>query len=335
MNSTSSIFIAGNSRSGTTMMGRILGNNEKVFTFHELHFFEQLWDPQRDSENMSKEGAVVLFSKLISLQRQGYLQQRTPETFYSEAESVIGQMQQRLRHPFVFEEFLLNESRINGKEIPCEQTPRNVFFINEILELYPNAKVVCMMRDPRDILLSQKNKWKRRFLGAKTIPLKESIRSWINYHPITISKLWNSSASKIFSAQNLDRVHIVQFEQLIENPEAIIKLLCNFLGLNYSASMLAVPQVGSSTGSDQPETKGIRKDNTGGFINGLNNAEIFYCQRITRSMRQKFGYEDLKISNNYLMILWYALTFPVKIFFALLFNLRRTRNLINTIKRRF
>lgn len=36
------IFIVGNSRSGTTMMGRILGNHTDVFTFHELHFFEQL-----------------------------------------------------------------------------------------------------------------------------------------------------------------------------------------------------------------------------------------------------------------------------------------------------
>ena len=34
------IFIVGSSRSGTTMMGRILSNHKDVFTFKELHFLE-------------------------------------------------------------------------------------------------------------------------------------------------------------------------------------------------------------------------------------------------------------------------------------------------------
>ena len=44
-----------------------------------------------------------------------------------------------------------------------------------------------MIRDPRDVMLSQKNKWKRRFLGAKQIPLREVVRSYVNYNPILIS----------------------------------------------------------------------------------------------------------------------------------------------------
>lgn len=38
------IFIVGNSRSGTTMLGRILGKSTYVHTFDELHFFEFLVD---------------------------------------------------------------------------------------------------------------------------------------------------------------------------------------------------------------------------------------------------------------------------------------------------
>ena len=59
------IFIVGNSRSGTTMMGRILGNNPNVFTFHELHFFEQLWST-RDSNRLfsKKKGEKLLLCKI-------------------------------------------------------------------------------------------------------------------------------------------------------------------------------------------------------------------------------------------------------------------------------
>ena len=35
-------FVVGSSRSGTTMMGRILNNHPDIFTFHELHFFEKI-----------------------------------------------------------------------------------------------------------------------------------------------------------------------------------------------------------------------------------------------------------------------------------------------------
>ena len=46
MNVEKMLFVVGNSRSGTTMMGRILGNHPDVFTFGELHFFGQLWSPR-------------------------------------------------------------------------------------------------------------------------------------------------------------------------------------------------------------------------------------------------------------------------------------------------
>ena len=42
MSSAKQIFIVGSSRSGTTMMGRIINNNEDVFTFNELHFFSRI-----------------------------------------------------------------------------------------------------------------------------------------------------------------------------------------------------------------------------------------------------------------------------------------------------
>ena len=36
------IFIIGNSRSGTTMLSRILGLNKDIYTFQEIHFFERM-----------------------------------------------------------------------------------------------------------------------------------------------------------------------------------------------------------------------------------------------------------------------------------------------------
>nr|MCR5854169.1 sulfotransferase [Thermodesulfobacteriota bacterium] len=97
----------------------------------------------------------------------------------------------------VYKFFLYYETKKNKKEIPCEQTPRNLYYLKEIFENVPEAKVIYMLRDPRAVLLSQKNKWKMKFLGHKNMPLKEALRSWINYHPYTISKLWNSASKAV------------------------------------------------------------------------------------------------------------------------------------------
>jgi hypothetical protein len=66
------IFIVGNSRSGTTMTGRILGNHPDIFTFGELHFFEQLWSPKDKGTVLSDAEAIGLIARLLCTQREGY-----------------------------------------------------------------------------------------------------------------------------------------------------------------------------------------------------------------------------------------------------------------------
>ena len=56
-----------------------------------------------------------------------------------------------------------------------------------------------MVRDPRAVILSQRGKWTvAKKLG---LPLKEIIRSFFNYHPITMSILWNKAISAGFSSE--------------------------------------------------------------------------------------------------------------------------------------
>ncbi|MEZ5023383.1 MAG: sulfotransferase [Chitinophagales bacterium] len=67
------IFIVGNSRSGTTMMLRILNNHSQVYGLNELHFFEQLWSSADKNKEISKEEAITLAAKLLFVQRDGYI----------------------------------------------------------------------------------------------------------------------------------------------------------------------------------------------------------------------------------------------------------------------
>lgn len=328
------IFVAGNSRSGTTMMSRVLGSHPSVFTFGELHFFEQMHSPD-DTRGLSTSEATELAARLLSVQRQGYLGKREPARFREEAGAVVSPLGPEPTAARTFEAFLRYEATRSGKSLPCDQTPRNVFYIGEILALYPEARVVLMVRDPRDVLLSQKRKWKRRFLGARGIPMREALRAWVNYHPITISKLWTSSVSAGDRFEDDGRVLCVRFEDLLAHPETEVRRVCEFIGVSFSEDMLNVPRVGSSSGEDRPEQRGIDNARSGGWRKGgLSSTEVFLCQKMTGAPMKRHGYKVAEVSPNPLRLGWSVATLPVKLGLALLLNIKRMRNIRETIKRR-
>ncbi len=330
------VFVVGNSRSGTTMMGRMLGANPSVYTLGEMHFFEQLWTTADKDRHLAEPEAVELVARLLDIQRRGYLRKGDPAPFVREAEEVVASARSGALTPAeAFGVFLSYEAARNDKTVPCDQTPRNVLYTKEILELYPGARIVNMVRDPRDVLLSQKGKWKRRFLGAKGIPLREALRSWVNYHPITISKLWNSSVAAAAGVAGEDRVRSLRFEDLLADPDGTVREVCDFVGLPFSADMLAVPQVGSSSGRDHPEQAGVNADRAGSWRRGgLSPTEVFLCQKVTGRLMKSHRYAPVPVAPSPVRTVWSVLSLPVKLALALLLNLGRVRNIRETIKRR-
>lgn len=328
------IFVVGNSRSGTTMMGRILALHKEVFTFHELHFFEQLWSAADKQQGISVDDAVMLYAQLLKNQRSGYLSGNDLNPYLGEAKEILCNSKWKYTPHSVFEFFLKNEALLHGKVIPCEQTPRNILYARDIMELFPRAKIIIMVRDPRDVLLSQKRKWKRKFLGASNIPLKESIRSWVNYHPITISKIWKANCLAAKKLAENRTCLLVRFEDLVTSPEAKLGEICSFLGIRYNPDMLAVPKIGSSNDRDNVET-GISAAMVGNWNKGgLTKSEIFYCQRICKCEMEAFGYEAVKLKSDPVRIGVDAISFPFKLVMALGLNLSRMKNIRDSIQRR-
>lgn len=330
------IFIVGNSRSGTTMMLRIFNNHPELMVLNELHFFEQLWSPQDKGKPISKEEAVTLASKLLLTQRVGYMTHDQDYLQYTdEATKLVDELdEKKIVAEAIFNHFTKREVMLNHKTIVCEKTPQNVFYLKEIFELYPNAKIINMVRDPRAILLSQKNKWNRRNLGGNYMTAKEALRLRINYHPITLSKLWNAAinAAQLFS--NDKRILTVRFEDLLEQPEHTIQTICHHIDVIFNKNMLNITQESSSIEKDSKEI-GFKKERASNWKKGgLNTTERWICQQQCGHNLAIYNYPIENLQPNFAYLLYYYISFPIKLGMAFLMNLNRMKNIVETLKRR-
>ena len=328
------VFVVGNSRSGTTMMLRVMNNHSQVHGINEPHFYGTYWAPADDGKPLPEADAKALFIKLITRQRDGFFAEVTPGKFDAEVQRMYDELPAGADRKDVYAGFMAYETKLNGKNIACEKTPQNIFYIDEIQKHFPGAKTIVMFRDPRAVLLSQKRKWMRKDLGMTGMPDSEVRRLRMNYHPFTISRLWNSSFDAAKRHKGNPDVVEVRFEDLTGDPEGTMRRICTAVGIPFEPAMLQVPHAGSSSAMDDPTKKGIRTDRGNSWKKGLDDTEIAICQSTcgTRMAQLGYGYADVSPSALSLAAAWAS--FPFKLVGAFALNLGRMRNMVNTLQRR-
>jgi hypothetical protein len=273
---------------------------------------------------------------LLAIQREGYPWGGDSKDFVGEAATLLAGMPAGDRSALaIYRGLLASETRRAGKRIPCEQTPRNVFFLPDIMRLEPGVRVVNMVRDPRDVLLSQRQRWRRRQLGAHRMPWYEGLRSRINYHPITITRLWSSAVDAGDAVAGDARVVTVRFEDLTTHPEGEVRRVCETLGLEFTADLLAVPRIGSSREADEPDRTGIRESASGGWAReGLSSEEVFLCERVAAKQMGRHRFDASGKRPRVFPLAWQLLRFPLHLAGVVLVNFTRVRNPVAAFRRR-
>ncbi len=149
------IFIVGNSRSGTSMMGRILGNHHLVYTIpHEIHFFEELWDPSQGDEPLPSREAVGMLSRLLCVAAEGYLKHDDPSRYEAVAMEIL-QTGGGGGLPLISIGFFWNIQRIQRAVNMCATRPRIIcclpvifwqYFQNALLSTWYGIHAISFCR---------------------------------------------------------------------------------------------------------------------------------------------------------------------------------------------
>lgn len=331
------IFIVGNSRSGTTLMGRILGANSDVYTFEELHFFEKMVSDEDvvSPKDLSHADQAALARRLLASARGNIFSSTKDAGLDPDVDAILAKSN-GVSAVDIYRAFLAHETQRHGKSTPCEQTPRYLFSLGSVLHAFPDARVVVMVRDPRDILLSQKGKWRTYFHGSWDMPLHEALRVWANFHPILVTKMWASACRETRKWRNDPRVMVVKFESMIGNEETTVRALSDHCGIKFEPEMLKIDDVGSSITPDQQGAKGINPKAANRWrsvpMSQFERAAVAtFCKRDMLD----YGYEPIEVSWRRLSIALMIPSLCVKAALSLAFHLRNPRVTMEFIKKRF
>jgi hypothetical protein len=159
------------------------------------------------------------------------------------------------------------------------------------------------------------------------------LRQWVDYHPITTSILWRGGVRAGDAHAGRSNVHMMRFEDLVQDPETTLGPLLKALDIQFDPQMLDVPRQSSSNAANSGGT-GLDKSTMGRGLQQLSAAEIWISQRVTGAVAQRHGYLPQNVAPPFALLALTLASWPLKTVAALALNMRRTRSLGTSIRRR-
>lgn len=226
------LFACGVPRSGTTLLQRMLNNHPELAVANDSHFIPRALElTDKSLVGLAKSGQTIpltpdLVENLKNYHRFHRLKISDPEfEAIREQSTTYQQLVAGLYNCFAQHE---------GKRLAGEKTPDYLRRISLLHGLFPNAKLIHLFRDGRNVALSLLE-WATPTKGPGRIALWEK-------SPVAVSALWwrwmvmesRTQASAIDPACRME----LRYEDLVSNPEENMHDVCEFLGIDFSRDMI-------------------------------------------------------------------------------------------------
>lgn len=215
------LFVVGSGRSGTTLLYSILNAHPHIRLQNEANIVAPVLSQGLDL-SQAAPAAEAMHSVTRSLPRRG-----RGRTFLEN--SPVARAMEHSRAPLTLP--ALFEALLKGPEprpIWGEKSLQLGFVLEQLLAIFPDARIIHLVRDPRDTVLSFCEK-------RRAAPADAPKPDW----PLMrfYAREWDLTQRAIETANPARRL-LLLYEQLAMNPDESVAHICTFLGVAFEPRML-------------------------------------------------------------------------------------------------
>jgi tetratricopeptide (TPR) repeat protein len=195
--------ICGHPRSGTTLLEQLLDSHPQVVSAEETPiFFESYWSLRRP---LPAEAGML-----------ETLESVTPEVLRKTRDWYLQAMQMFIGSPI-------------GDRLLIDKNPSLTALVPGLVRVFPEAKFIVALRDPRDVCLS---------CFMQPLPLNPPSSSFISLEEtateyVSMMGFWRSMAPRL-----PNRAIEVRYEDVVNDVESVSRAVLSFLGLDWDERVL-------------------------------------------------------------------------------------------------
>jgi len=270
------IFIVGAARSGTTLLSTIISAHSLVAIPYESYFLIQYYPRRQDYDFTSDREKRRLLKSILA------------ERIMRRWDEPIGVDDVNLDQCHSFRDVVAGifsaYARKKGKPIWGDKTPGYTDQLHIVTDLFPEARVVHVLRDGRDVALSHmKTTWGRQDLVS-------GLRYW---------KDIVSVGRKLGRMMSPSSYYEVFYERLCADPVEVANDVCNFLGIEFEPAMIATGRSHAKatvpkallTGQHALLSKPPQASNTLKWKSVLDDCDQAIAHEIAGDLLEELGYE--------------------------------------------
>lgn len=219
-------FIVSTSRTGSTLLSSMLNMHSNVLSISEEPFAYNLF-PKYKNIRVWTDTIIEQYCYDFYLFSETYMQFQFGKK--EELKKSLKLHQKRLTIYLAIKLTYLNFFPLKDKNKTTTIVDKELKFhhvISDMATWYPNSKYIILLRDPRDTVLINIKKQRKEKVDANLIRLA---KEW-NYVYKTLHNRLNNI--------NKDRFIQIKYEDLVTDPENVLKKISSFIGIEYSNTML-------------------------------------------------------------------------------------------------
>lgn len=270
---TRPIFILGNPRSGTSLLGRMLNSHPGIAVPYEAHVYNVFWRWHKRYEPLTDPARRRrLAMDMLSMRARRYWS-KPPGV-----EAVLERIERPSFHG-VFEAMLNAWAAGQNKPRWGEKTPQNGPYWRVINEGFPDARFIHLVRDGRDCALS----WIAANFGPKlTYP---AAVKWARYV---------DDMQAMRDELGPHRVYELRYADLINDTESSLHAICDFLDEPFDPAMLEYHRADDTYMTERRNNRNLKQpvitDNAAKWKTRMSTRNQRIFEAVAGEQLRRYGY---------------------------------------------